>query len=157
LFNDNELSLDWDAVWESATSRDDHGWSAELAIPLDVLRFDVDSVARWHVYVQRYISRRKESDEWPYLSRDTAAQVSRFAPVDGIDMLRPRRAIYLVPYVAGSTIYARRPTGDAGDPSGTDVSGKVGGDAKLAITPALTLDVTVNPEFSQIEADELVL
>jgi hypothetical protein len=150
IYDDTEMSLDWDAVWPSATSRDDRGWTAELAIPLDVLRFDDAAIDRWQIYVQRYISRRKELVEWPYLSRDNAAQVSRFGAIEGIDGLRPTRTMYLVPYVGLTSVFEHAETRTELDPS-------AGIDIKLPLTSGLTLDATVFPDFGQIESDQLVL
>src|SRR5262249_42248442 len=156
-FNDTDGALAWDAVWSVETTRDEQGWTAEFALPLDILRFDAASMARWRVYLQRYVSRRKELDEWPYMSRDQSALVSRFSPITGVQGLRPQRALYLIPYAAASVTYARRPPGDLTDLVGTDSRYKGGFDAKLALTPALSLDATANPDFAQIDADQLIL
>ncbi len=163
LFNDNNTSYEWDAVWDGSTSRDAGGWSAEFRIPLSVLRFtspDEEDEQEWGLNVRRYISRRQEVDLWTYRPRTASGEASRMGHITGLRGLRPRRTFELRPFVVS---HVRAFTASGGALLGLQRHGRytsdatVGLDAKLGITSDLTLDLTVNPDFGQVEADQVVL
>jgi hypothetical protein len=160
-FNDVQQSDDWDAVWESAVHRHAGGWSAELRIPLSALRFPSRERHEWGFQAMRYISRKKEELLWSYIPRNAQGFVSRAGRLRGLDRLRPRRTTELRPYVAARTSsYADRGRpflGDTAAPHRSAHSVDVGLDGKLGLTSDLTLDLSLNPDFGQIEADQIVL
>ncbi len=151
-FNDTDFSTDWDGLWTGATSRDAHGWSAELAIRLRTLRYDGRSNA-FGFQVRRKLQRRAEIDAWALIPREVSGEVSRYGKLIGLDHLRARRLVQIAPYVAGRLTL--RNHHDLGD--GLTPSAQMGVDMKIGLTPALTLDATVNPDFGQVEADQVIL
>jgi hypothetical protein len=153
-FNDVDLSNDWDGLWLGATSRDAGGWSAEVMIPLKTLRYEGHRT-EFGFQVRRNIQRRGEIDEWAYTPRTARGEVSYYGVLDGLRGLRAARLFQIVPYLAGG-IYIRY-TQDPAVLDGTRLYGNLGGDIKIGLTPALTLDVTINPDFGQVEADQVVL
>jgi hypothetical protein len=160
LFNDIEDSVDWDAVWDGEVSRDRGGWSAELRIPLSVLRFSDADEQVWGFTVRRYVSRTKEQSDWAHVPQGTAAFVSRMGHLVGLKGLKPRRALELRPF---GVAQVRTRTSSGGAFLGLDRHASpygemdVGLDVKYGITSNLTVDATLNPDFGQVEADAVVL
>ena len=143
-----EVNASWDAVWFVRTSLVEDGWIAEVAIPFNSLRFDLDTSTTWGVNFSRRLRRRNEIDLWSPVPRAyTLNRVSLAGEMAGLDFARAGRDFRVKPYVSGRTV---RPVG------GTSFLGDadVGVDVKYGITRALTLDATVNPDFAQVEVDE---
>jgi Domain of unknown function (DUF5916)/Carbohydrate family 9 binding domain-like len=151
LYDDTLRSSEWDAVWSSAVRRDEQGWSCELALPLNVLRFWRDQTQSWGFQIIRYISRTRETVHWRLMPSSGRGLVSRFGTLTGLRALTPSRTLELRPYVLGQLAHT------SGDDEPWQPDGALGVDLKLGITSALTLDVAANPDFGQVEADEVVL
>ncbi|HQZ16598.1 MAG TPA: DUF5916 domain-containing protein [Vicinamibacteria bacterium] len=142
-----EVNTSWDAVWFVATSRAPDGWIAEIRIPFKALRFEPSQRAVWGINFSRRIRRKNELTYWSPIPRSyTFARMSLGGDLLGLDAGTPGRDLRIKPYVSGSTV---RPVGGA-----YDRSGDMGVDFKGALTSSLTLDVTINPDFAQAEADE---
>jgi hypothetical protein len=155
LFDDTESSSDWDENWDARVARRPGGWSVEVKIPLRVLRFPAAPEQSWDLQVRRFISERQEIDEWAYIPRDAAGEVSRYGSLDGLRGLRPGAPVELRPFALGRL--RRRDPATTQIASGTDLSASAGLDVKWHPTQSLTLDATLNPDFAQVEADQLVL
>lgn len=157
--DDRNEDVNWDAVWEVATTVDSLGWTAEYRIPFSQLRFGsagrgVERV--WGLQMQRDIARKSERDTWsPWLPTDPGF-VSFFGDVSGITDIPTPRRFELLPYV--STQLARAP-GDAANPffRSNATRQSVGADLKVGLPGGLTLTGTVNPDFGQVEADPAVV
>src|SRR5262249_6005338 len=154
-YDDTELSLEWDENWEAATARTDAGWTAELRIPLRILRFPEAPSQTWGLQVRRYVSARQEIDEWAFIPRNVAGEVSHYGTLGPLEGLRAGSPFEIRPF-ALAKLRRREPTPDTLT-SGTDVSAAAGLDAKWHIARDLTLDATVLPDFAQVEADQVVL
>ena len=142
-----EVNASWDAVWWVATRKVADGWTVEMRIPFKSLRFEKSDRSVWGINFMRRIRRRNEIDYWSPVARAyTFARVSLAGDLSGLDAGTPGRDLRVKPYVAGTTV---RPLGGE-----FDNHGDVGLDLKAAVTSSLTLDVTVNPDFAQAEADE---
>jgi len=140
------LNLNWDGSWSVATKTGDFGWSAEFEIPFRTLRFSTAETQDWGINFQRNIRRNSEIAFWAPLDRNrNLYRVSEAGTLLGITP-PPQRNLQITPYVLGST---RR----GGELSGTDTDGDAGVDLKYSVTPSLTLDLTVNTDFAQVEAD----
>jgi len=153
--NDVDYSVDWDENWEAQTWIGEAGWSAELRIPLRILRFARADVQSWGFQVRRYVSARQETDEWAYIPRSDAAEVSRYGRLDGLEHLKPSSVLELRPS-ALVRVRSRAATTDTVG-TGTDVRPSAGLDLKWHPTQDLTVDATFNPDFAQVEADQVVL
>ena len=149
-YDDVQEDMSWDAVWDVAVARDSLGWTAEFRIPLSQLRYDRGTT--WGVNFFRDVVRRQEWSSWAPIPQGERRFVSRFGELTGLDGLPATRRRELVPYVRSSVT---RAPGSATDPFfvPTAVAGAVGADAKLGLPAGLTLDVTVHPDFGQVEAD----
>jgi hypothetical protein len=156
LFNDSSSDDSWDAVWESAVSVDDGGWTAELRIPLSQLRFSGGTDQTWGLHVVRYIKRKAESDWWALVGRKESGIVSRMGRLTGLDV-RGRRHLALLPYATLRGEFLGEVDGDDPFTDSAEATGGIGLDLKWGVTSSLTLDATVNPDFGQVEVDPAVV
>jgi hypothetical protein len=156
LFNDSWDDGSWDAVWESAVSLDEQGWSAELKIPFSQLRFAKGDAQTWGINAARFIQRKNETDWLELVPKKESGIASRMAHVSGLDGLKPRRAFSLLPYVVARSEHVEPGDGDPFN-DGSRQLGGFGADLKYGITTNLTLDATVNPDFGQVEVDPAVV
>lgn len=153
--SDDERSGDetFEPVWEARTVIDAEGWSAELWIPLSQIRFNDRDPQVWGLNIRRWIPAKNEEVYWAPRLRTDERFASLFGDLRGLDGIRPRRRLELLPYVAGGS----RLVGDVapGDPfnGGANASARAGGDVKIGIGSNMTLEATVNPDFGQVEAD----
>jgi hypothetical protein len=158
-FNDLDYSADWDAVWEGKAADTPRGYSVELRIPLYVLRFDALPLQDWGLQVRRFIEARQETDDWAFFPRSAGSFIPLFGRIENLADLHPRRAWQLQPFELGRV---RHRSADAVAGQGTLAQGwdaKISGglDGKVALTNELTLDLSVLPDFGQVEADAVVL
>jgi hypothetical protein len=139
-------------VWQARTGIDGDGWTAELWIPFSQLRFNDRSPQVWGLNVRRWVPSRNEEVFWSPMRRTDERWASLFGDLVGLDGIRPRRRLELLPYVGGDARVAG--DRDVDDPfSGSDLDGRVGADVKVGIGTNLTLEASVNPDFGQVEAD----
>jgi hypothetical protein len=152
---DFETSRDYgyDPVWEAETNIDSLGWTAEIRIPFTQLRFNRGEVQEWGVNVVRRVPARNEESYWVLVKRNETGWSSRMATLTGIRDVRPSRRLELLPYIAADSRFIN--VTDPNDPFAKDYDSglRAGGDLKMGVGPNLTLDVTINPDFGQVEAD----
>lgn len=146
----------WDPIWEASTSIDNGGWTAEIRIPLNQLRFSTDSVQTWGLQVRRWIHRRNELQQWAFWGKTESGGPSRFGHLEGLRLGRAARQLELLPYVAAKT---QNLATDETDPfnGGNVQSARLGLDVRYHLSSNLTLDATINPDFGQVEADPAVV
>jgi hypothetical protein len=153
MFNDGNEDGSWNGVWDAGAQVDSLGWTAEFRIPLSQLRYaDAES----HVFgfgVWRDIERYRERVSWPRYQPTKTGVSSQLGDLDGIQGIRTGRTLELLPYTVTKNV-ARVNTAGLTERS-QQVS--VGGDLKVGITPNITLNATVNPDFGQVEADPAVV
>jgi hypothetical protein len=154
FYNDGWSDESWDAVWESATAKTDSGWVAEFKIPFDCLRFASCDQPVWGIFFGRDITRNQEENRWPDIPRRASGFVSHFAHMEGLRSLSPPRRLEILPYAVS---YEETEAEHPGNPDGRDFDGSLGLDVRYGITPNMTLNATVNPDFGQVEADQTVL
>jgi hypothetical protein len=154
-FDDIEVSFDWDDNWEARTAVTATGWSAEIRIPLRILRFAGLPVQSWGLQARRHVSHRQELDEWAFIPRSAGGEVSHYGHLDGLAGLKPGRGLELVPFVWERL---RRRDVQAGQvASGSDVGLAAGLDMKWHPSQQLTVDAAILPDFAQVEADQVLL
>jgi Domain of unknown function (DUF5916)/Carbohydrate family 9 binding domain-like len=149
--SDEQMSFSWDNKWFSATSRHATYWIAEIAIPFSTLRFK-EGNKKWGLNFLRSDLKNNEYSTWTDMPLNfsffdfgySGALLWDAAPSS------PGTNISLIPYTTGS-ISADK---EAQEPAGGKLNG--GFDAKIALTPSMNLDLTVNPDFSQVEVDRQV-
>ena len=153
---DESLNFDWDALWNATVRRDDQGWTAWIEIPFSALRFPEAPVQDFRMQIRRYIARRNELDLWSFVPREEHGELLRYGKLEGIEGLKPSGGLLVVPYVTGRLRHTRAPD-NLGLPVGWDFSPGAGFDLRYALTPGLTLDATVLPDFGQVDADQVIL
>jgi hypothetical protein len=154
-FNDTDYSQDWDENWEARARMRPGGWSAEFRIPLRILRFPTRAVQSWDFQAFRYTSNKQEEDDWAYFPQTAGGEVSHYGALDDLRGLRERTEFELRPFVVGRV--RRRDPAVGQLASGTDFLASGGLDAKWHPTQSLTLDATFDPDFAQVDADQIVL
>ena len=142
-------NVNWDASWEVKTIKGDFGWSAEFSIPLSSLRFLPGENKTWGLNFQRNISKNSETSFWASLPLGfDIKRVSISGKLKGLDLKSPKN-LKIIPYAIGNASYQKLD-------NQTDVSVDLdaGFDIKYSLTPGLTLDLTYNTDFAQVEVDE---
>ncbi len=146
-----ELNFDWDGIWWVESRITDEGWQVEMRIPFSTLRFDRERIETWGLQMRRLIRRKNEEVYWSGIHLDASMwRVSLAGHLTGLEDIRPGRNIEIKPYILSGV--ERVPSIGMDD---TRVVKDGGVDIKYALTPHLTLDLTVNTDFAQVEADEL--
>lgn len=153
-----DVNSDFNVVWEAATEVDEQGWVAELAIPLSQLRFSgVAGPQQWGINFQRNIRRKNEEVFWVPVPRDYGMRgfnrMSNAGVLTGLNDLPVGAHIQFKPYALGGGALRRdldEAVADWDDSRVTDM----GLDMKYGITSNMTLDLTFNTDFAQVEADQ---
>jgi len=153
------MNISWNTFWDVRTKKDDKGWSLEIRIPFSSLRFqEIDGEVRMGLIVQRWIPAKNETDLFPAIPPDWG-QTSAMKPSQAQEVVlrgvRPAKPVYIAPYV----LTGLNKTNEI-NLAGTDYlkSSKpvleAGLDVKYGITNNLTMDLTVNTDFAQVEVDD---
>jgi hypothetical protein len=145
-----EDDYSYDTLWSSDGRLTADGYMVSIAIPFRSLRFRSEDVQTWRIALGRIIPRTNETVFWPYITRRIASVGQQMATLEGISGASPGKNLQAIPY--GSFATARFVDDDGRRVS--DGTGRIGVDAKAVIKDAVTVDLTVNPDFSQIESDE---
>lgn len=152
----DDLSLDWDNKWYAEAKTYDGYWIAEMAIPWKTLRFKEGSTA-WNINFYRIDSEYTERSTWAPIPRNFSIITLAFMKqlIWDKPLKKPGANVSVIPYIASN--YNQQFFDDETritDPANFELN--FGGDAKIAVTPGLNLDLTVNPDFSQVEVDQQV-
>jgi Domain of unknown function (DUF5916)/Carbohydrate family 9 binding domain-like len=160
----------FDIVMESKGVITSDGWTLEVAIPFKSLRYEAGKGKLWGIHVWRNIDRfNDEIDSWMPNSRDISSQLSQEGHIVGLENISTEHTLEIIPSVTlsetGRRVNALTPAQLAADPTVVDpgrllnepTKFDIGVTAKYGITPAITLDLAVNPDFAQVEADQTVV
>lgn len=153
LENDSkQTDLSWDAVWEGVPYMTKDGWSLEIRIPYSQLRFKEDDKQVWGINVERFISRKAETDMVAYTPRNESGFASRFPDLIGIEGIEPTSGFEMLPYVTGK---AELLGSQSSNPitKGEKYLPGLGLDVRAGLGNSLTLNATINPDFGQVEVD----
>ena len=142
------FNINWDAVWEVKSQKGDFGWSAEFAIPFKTLRYATNKDQSWGINFERVIARKKEEAHWSPISRQHT--MNRLVSAGTLTHMNvpTSRNIKILPYVLGQNNVNKSET------TSKSSDGNFGLDAKLSIGSSMSLDLTYNTDFAQVEADE---
>jgi hypothetical protein len=142
----------WDPIWFAGARVFDWGWAAEMRIPLTQLRFRISDDGVWGLEIFRRLFRNQEMSAWQPIDRNASGLVHNFGELTGLTGIKPRKQADITPFVVGSLETYER---EDGNPFSTGRAWKYNGglDAKFGLTNNMTLDLTVNPDFGQVEAD----
>jgi len=150
--NGNNWDDSWNPIWYVATEINDKGWTAEMKIPFSQLRFGKADEQSWGLQVIRQLFRKDERSVWQRIAKDAPGWISEFGELRGLKNIEPQKQFEIQPFtVAKLNTYPK----EQGNPfrTGSDYNINGGIDAKIGVTNDLTLDLTINPDFGQVEAD----
>ncbi len=148
MFAGGSVDLNWDSKWISEVTQDDEKWVFEMALPFKSIRYK-EGVREWGINFSRLDLKTGEKSSWTPIPRQFPTASLAYTGVLVWDESPPPQGanFSLIPYVLGSSVYTE---------AGTDYDTKAGGDVKLSLTTSLNLDLTANPDFSQVEVDRQV-
>tara|TARA_Y100000588_G_scaffold389585_1_gene492648 strand:- start:58715 stop:61105 length:2391 start_codon:yes stop_codon:yes gene_type:complete len=139
-----EFNSSWDVVWNFEVVIHDSGWSVEMQIPTSVFQFDANTNHDWGISFARHIHRLQEEVQWPGRSKGVSGFVPHFGILKGMGNIPSPKKTELLPYVL------------IGNNDESNVS-SLGLDMKYGLSAQSSLNMTVNPDFGQVEADPSVL
>ena len=140
---DNGLTTDttWDGVWKSAARKTETGWTAEIAVELSSLKYRPGLEKAWGLGLARIFPRRLENSTWQGFV-DSPYRVSQFGRLSGLDLERASKKLQVIPHVVAKL------------EDWKTVGAEVGLDARYAFTQTVSGNLTVNPDFATVEADQ---
>lgn len=140
---DNGRTFDdtWDGEWLSAGSKNSTGWTAEIAIRYDSLKYIPGKDKEWGMGFIRFIPRKLEVDTWSH-PVETPFKVSQFGSIKGLNLPKSQKSIQLIPHVISKL------------EKGKETKIEAGIDVRYAFSQSVSADLTVNPDFATVEADQ---
>ncbi|MEK7818179.1 MAG: DUF5916 domain-containing protein [Bacteroidota bacterium] len=140
------VNVNWDASWKIKTKISENGWGAEFAIPFRTLRYLTGDLQRWGINFQRNISRKQEKTFWAFVPRQF--EITRVSLAGQLQELKisNQQNLKATPFFLSKNLKSKS--------SNSKIENNFGFDSKYAITPSVTLDLTYNTDFAQVEADE---
>ena len=144
-----DVSLDWDCKWYSAIKKYDDYWVAEFAIPFRSIRYQ-EGVDEWGINFNRFSLLQNEKSAWAPVPRQFKSSTLAFTGTLQWDKPPPKQGTQfsIIPFLSGQGMENI----DAGTQPDSDVDS--GLDAKVTLSTSLNLDLTINPDFSQVEVDQ---
>jgi hypothetical protein len=153
------VQIDWresdetyDAVWESEVKINNTGWIAELKIPYSALRFARTNPQVWGMQISRSVRRYRETDQWALEILEAENDLPYWGLLEGIENIEPPVRLSATPYIVLQAEHFPDKS------SGSDYSTSFGGgmDLKYGINESFTLDVSLLPDFSQVQSDNKI-
>ena len=144
----------FDVVWHSRGQRTSQGFVVWMTIPFKSVRFRPADIQTWGIYLGRWVPRTGEWAFWPHISNRQQSLLSQMARLEGLQGIRGGRGAQVIPYVTTRSFKALDASAAGGPAFVRDrVDGGLGLDAKFVVQDAVVLDLTANPDFSQVESD----
>lgn len=156
ISNGSNSDFSWDAVWQSSVSLQKDGWVAEYRIPLSALRFADKPNQTWGLQIARGINRTAEEGSWGGFDPKIDGTVIQYGSLTDLENIKPPLRLQFSPYLAAGV--QRSPSDNNGVVSygnQTQISG--GLDLKYGLNQSFTLDMTLIPNFGQVQSDNKVL
>lgn len=152
ISNNNNFDTSWNPIWNFKTRIVEDGWIAEARIPLSQLRFGNSRDQVWGIQANRFYFNNQERSTWQPVPANPTGWVSEFGELHGLKELKPQKQLEIQPYTVGRfDSYEAQPGNPYRDGEDGDLT--AGLDAKVGVTNDLTLDLTINPDFGQVDAD----
>jgi hypothetical protein len=144
----------WEAVWDSDGRLTNRGYMTSISVPLRGLRFPDSQEQLWRVQVGRQIPRLSEESFWPPYSISRDGRLNQTAMMTGIRNVSPGSNSQIIPFMFARNVEALNPRAAGGPRLETETEFDIGVDAKFVFNDSWVLDLTLNPDFSQVESDE---
>ena len=148
--NGRKTNSDWNGVWYAAATKTDKGWFAEIRIPFSTLKFSAAAGQTWGINFERNIRHKREQVRWQGWSRDSSIQqVSRAGTLEGLRDLARMGIFEFRPYAVAGAEKERALAAVKRADLGLDFS--------YLVNPTVKMDFTVNPDFAQVESDQMIV
>jgi hypothetical protein len=134
----------WDGIWKSAAQRTDFGWTAEFAVELSGIKYKPGEDRTWGLSLGRGIPRKLEYHFWTG-PLESAYKVSQFGELKGLDLKKAEKKLRIIPHIIAKAEEGQKTTAE------------VGLDARYAFSQTVSGDLTINPDFATVEADQEVI
>lgn len=142
--NGRTFDATWDGIWKSAAQRTDFGWTAEFAIELSSIKYEPGEDKSWGLSLGRGIPRRLEFNFWTG-PLESAYKVSLFGELKGLNLKKAEKKLQIIPHIIAKA------------EEGKETTAEVGVDARYAFSQTVSGNLTVNPDFATVEADQEVI
>jgi hypothetical protein len=142
--NGRTFDSTWDGIWKAAAQRTDFGWTAEFAIELSSIKYDPGEGKTWGLSLGRGIPRKFEYSFWTG-PLESPYKVSLFGELKGLDLKKAENKLQIIPHIIGKAEEKKETTAE------------LGLDARYAFSQAVSGNLTINPDFATIEADQEVI
>ncbi len=143
----------WDPNWWVKTSINKEGWIAEMKIPFSQVRFENNSGDVWGLEFARILYRKNETSFWQHIPKDSPGLIHLMGELTGLEQIKPRKIFDITPYAVAKAETFKSEPGNPFMENGKSSKLNGGIDAKIGITNNMTMDLTINPDFGQVEAD----
>lgn len=157
LFNPINWDFNWNAVWKGKVGMEDSAWVAEIEVPFSQLRYSNQKDQVWGMHTWRWIDRLQEESNWEQQSKIGPGMLYNYGELRGISGLKKSRRLELQPFVLGDLKTMKDEPGSPYTNNGRKWGGNAGLDAKIGVSSNFTIDLTVNPDFGQVESDPSVM
>ncbi len=144
----------YDAVWESDVKINDKGWAIEMRIPYSAIRFPSDAEQSWGFQIIRTIPRNQEYNQWALTPRTVSNSRLLWGKLNGLSNIQAPIRLSVTPFV--NFFYENSPSYDINESNNNSYSYNAGADLKYGIDEKFTLDLTLLPDFSQVQSDNKV-
>ena len=155
--NPAKNDFNWNPVWKGKVGVEDSAWVAELEIPLSQLRYSRQDEQVWGMHTWRRISRINENSNWEKQTKTGPGEIYNYGEIHGIKGLKKSRRLEIMPFALGDLRTSKKEPGNPFNDKGRFWEGNMGLDAKIGVSSNFTLDLTVNPDFGQVESDPSVM
>lgn len=145
--------FNWNAVWKCKTGLEDSAWVAEFEIPFSQLRYSNEPEQIWGLHIWRWIDRYREESDWEPLTLTGPGLIYQFGHLTGLKDLPKLKRMELIPYAMGRLKTFEKQAENPFARKGTKWISNFGLDAKIGLSSNFTADLTINPDFGQVEAD----
>ena len=153
-FDQKSNAENFDAIWESAVKITPDGWNVEMKIPYSAIRFPQKNEQKWGVQISRNIRRKRELLSWPFIEPSLKNRIAYFGDIEGIAQINAPMRLSLTPYLGVTENHY--PANIAGQ-SNWSSAYNAGLDLKYGINDSYTLDLTLAPDFGQVQSDNKIL
>jgi len=157
LFNPMNWDFNWNPVWKGKVGLEDSAWVAEMEVPLSQVRYSSQDKQVWGMHTWRWISRLQEESNWEKQSKTGPGMLYNFGELRGIQGLKKSRRLEIMPFALGELKTFKKESDNPFADKGRSWGGNAGLDAKIGISSNFTVDLTVNPDFGQVESDPSVM
>ena len=142
----------WDAVWESKTSITADGWVAEIKIPLSAIRFSKKDLQDWGINFGRFTRKENENSVWNPINPNISGELNQYGVWTGLNNIKPPTRLSFLPYLSGGFRVSPTAKGNV-----TEFLKSGGMDVKYGVNESFTLDMTLIPDFAQVQSDNVFL